>query len=270
MMAFALYLGLPKKELDDRGEAVRELASSLDRTPNSVSLKIWNIAAHDENRLATGRVGMSHGSKLDAWVWDEYNKDEEMFLAKCLGLLPPKVQSHVLNEGKYLPETKLETTLSDLKLNIPEGTIRHVVQAQRVNQSYFRNSLLANYGGKCCVTGIAIPQLLVASHIKPWSASDSREKTMASNGLLLNAFHDCAFDRGLMTLDDNYCILINHEQVGHDSANDRWLYAYEVNWSGFCSAFIVRRLVSPGSYSTRFRPARVSCSPGWRGGVSSS
>ena len=42
-----------------------------------------------------------------------------------------------------------------------------------------------------------------------------------------------------------------------------------VNWSGFCSAFIVRRLVSPGSYSTRFRPARVSCSPGWRGGVSS-
>ncbi|AGW84785.1 restriction endonuclease [Bifidobacterium animalis subsp. lactis ATCC 27673] len=227
MMAFALYLGLPKKELDDRGEAVRELASSLDRTPNSVSLKIWNIAAHDENRLATGRVGMSHGSKLDAWVWDEYNKDEEMFLAKCLGLLPPKVQSHVLNEGKYLPETKLETTLSDLKLNIPEGTIRHVVQAQRVNQSYFRNSLLANYGGKCCVTGIAIPQLLVASHIKPWSASDSREKTMASNGLLLNAFHDCAFDRGLMTLDDNYCILINHEQVGHDSANDRWLYAYE-------------------------------------------
>ena len=43
-----------------------------------------------------------------------------------------------------------------------------------------------------------------------------------------------------------------------------------VNWSGFCSAFIVRRLVSPGSYSTRFRPARVSCSPGWRGGVSSS
>lgn len=43
-----------------------------------------------------------------------------------------------------------------------------------------------------------------------------------------------------------------------------------LNWSGFCSAFIVRRLVSPGSYSTRFRPARVSCSPGWRGGVSSS
>ena len=43
-----------------------------------------------------------------------------------------------------------------------------------------------------------------------------------------------------------------------------------LNWSGFCSAFIVRRLVSPGLYSTRFRPARVSCSPGWRGGVSSS
>lgn len=62
----------------------------------------------------------------------------------------------------------------------------------------------------------------------------------------------------------------NQPNNQHTKNTNQSTNTQEMNWSGFCSAFIVRRLVSPGSYSTRFRPARVSCSPGWRGGVSSS
>ena len=98
---------------------------------------------------------------------------------------------------------------------------------QRVNQSYFRNSLLQNYHGTCCITGMQIPKLLIASHIKPWKASTPNEKTAASNGLLLNAFHDRAFDQGLISIDDDYRIMVNHDKVRHSDINDRWLYDFD-------------------------------------------
>ena len=65
----------------------------------------------------------------------------------------------------------------------------------RINQDYFRSVLLSNYGGTCCLTGIDIPALLTASHIKPWAAAMMSGRLMSSNGILLNALHDCIFER---------------------------------------------------------------------------
>lgn len=79
MMAFALYMILEPRECDDKGFDVRRLAAAIHRTPNSVALKIWNIAAHDANRQARGRVGMQHGSKLDAEIWDGTQLKETSF-----------------------------------------------------------------------------------------------------------------------------------------------------------------------------------------------
>ena len=56
------------------------------------------------------------------------------------------------------------------------------------------------YGGVCCISGLANSELLIASHIKPWNTSNADEKTDPHNGLLLNALHDKAFDRGLITI----------------------------------------------------------------------
>ena len=109
----------------------------------------------------------------------------------------------------------------------PTGEERPATILQRVNQSYFRNSLLQNYHGTCCITGMQIPKLLIASHIKPWKASTPNEKTAASNGLLLNAFHDRAFDQGLISIDDDYRIMVNHDKVRHSDINDRWLYDFD-------------------------------------------
>ena len=87
--------------------------------------------------------------------------------------------------------------------------------------------LLSNYGGACCLTGIDIPALLTASHIKPWAACESAaDRLTARNGLLLDALHDRAFDRGLMTIDKNLRMRIS-SRVEHTAENDRWLWAYE-------------------------------------------
>ena len=105
----------------------------------------------------------------------------------------------------------------------------------RVNQDYFRSVLLSNYGDTCCLTGIDIPALLTASHIKPWAAATPSERLMSSNGLLLNALHDRAFDRGLITLDDRYRVVVS-SHVPHTPANEKWLYA-----------FAGRKIALPGS-----------------------
>lgn len=85
--------------------------------------------------------------------------------------------------------------------------------------------LLTYYDGTCCLTGIDIPTLLTASHIKPWAAATPSERLMSSNGLLLNALHDCAFGRSLITLDDYYPIVIS-SRVPHTPTNEQWLYAF--------------------------------------------
>lgn len=95
-----------------------------------------------------------------------------------------------------------------------------------VNQDYFRSVLLSNYDGACCLTGIDIPALLTASHIKPWAAATPSERLMSSNGLLLNALHDRAFDRGLITLDERYRVVVS-SRVPHTPTSDRWLYAFD-------------------------------------------
>jgi putative restriction endonuclease len=74
---------------------------------------------------------------------------------------------------------------------------------QRVGQNIYRESLMEYWGGACAVTGIALPELLRASHAKPWAdcATDA-ERLNVFNGFLLCAHLDALFDRHLMTFDE--------------------------------------------------------------------
>ena len=74
---------------------------------------------------------------------------------------------------------------------------------QRVGQGIYRESLMDYWGGACAVTGIAVPELLRASHAKPWAecATDA-ERLNVFNGFLLCAHLDALFDRYLMTFDE--------------------------------------------------------------------
>ena len=75
---------------------------------------------------------------------------------------------------------------------------------QRIGQDIFRKALLAYWNGRCPLTGIADPELLRASHIKPWSACETdAERLDVHNGLLLSALWDAAFDKGLVTFADD-------------------------------------------------------------------
>lgn len=83
---------------------------------------------------------------------------------------------------------------------IPETEKTAIIQS-RVGQGIFRKSLFDKYQGRCIITGIDHPKLLVASHIKPWAVSSNRERLSVDNGLLLSATYDRLFDSGLITFD---------------------------------------------------------------------
>lgn len=81
---------------------------------------------------------------------------------------------------------------------IPETERTAIIQS-RIGQGVFRKSLFDKYHGRCIITGINHPKLLVASHIKPWAVSSNRERLSIDNGLLLSATYDRLFDNGLIT-----------------------------------------------------------------------
>jgi putative restriction endonuclease len=74
---------------------------------------------------------------------------------------------------------------------------------QRIGQDLYRAALMEYWSGACAVTGLAIPELLRASHAKPWAKCESdAERLDVFNGFLLAPHLDALFDAGLMSFDD--------------------------------------------------------------------
>lgn len=213
LAAFALYLTIPSGQHDKRNRDVVALADALGRSPGAVVLKLGNIKANDPMRDG---VGLTHGSRLDVDIWEEYARRGDDLVREALRCLEATL-------GRGAADGSV---LSEVSGDLPEGADRMVVATARVNQRYFRNSLLENYGHRCCFTGLGMDQLLVASHIKPWADSDSRERVSPRNGLLLNALHDRAFDQGLMTVDFGLCIHVS-VKVPRGGAYGELLWRYD-------------------------------------------
>lgn len=83
---------------------------------------------------------------------------------------------------------------------------------KRVGQDTFRQALIDYWGGSCAVTGIDVPEVLRASHAKPWAICESDEERLnVFNGFLLTANLDALFDRGIITFDDSGVIICSSE-----------------------------------------------------------
>ena len=97
------------------------------------------------------------------------------------------------------------------------GADRTVVTTARVGQSFFRAAVLSAYNGRCCITGLSVSSLLVASHIVPWRL-DRNNRVNPRNGLLLSALHDKAFDSGLLTVADDMTVRVSRRHAEIDDS----------------------------------------------------
>ncbi len=182
----SLYCQLPFGKMHSKNHLVIELAKQIERSSNSVALKLVNLASLDPEHHKRGVKGMTNASKLDRVVWDEFYGHWD-----------------ALSDHNLLFPKSIDECADDAK-----NTETMALSKIRRGQSFFRNSVLAAYDCKCCITGISSPQLLRASHIVPWSKS-VKHRLNPSNGLLLNALHDAAFDSGLLTLDASYKVRLS-------------------------------------------------------------
>lgn len=220
LAALFLYLALPARLIDDKGEDVQTLARAIGRTPAAVSLKIWNPASFDERRRARGKVGMVNASKMDKMVWAEYSSGGDELIEEAADAFFGQLDQ--LDSGDVMSDDLQDA----IGASLPEGRDRDVIISTRVNQQFFRNTLLVNYNSHCCLTGLSNQKLLVASHIKPWKASDPKTERLApDNGLLLNALHDRAFDQGLITITKDLKIIVS-SMVRHEAPEDEYLWRY--------------------------------------------
>ena len=94
--------------------------------------------------------------------------------------------------------------------NLPRTTEAERVVVQRVGQDIFRRGLLEYWDGRCAITGLDVPELLRASHIKPWADCDTdAERLDVFNGLLLAPHLDAAFDSGFITVAEDGTVIIS-------------------------------------------------------------
>lgn len=204
ILAFNVYCRLPFGLMHERNPDVIELAGLLGRTPGAVSYKLANLAHLDPSLQARGIRGASHGSHVDRQVWAEFAADGEALAFESERLLAERA-------GRDL----LPPDASELE-NL-EGREREALLRTRVNQGYFRRMVLARYDSKCCITGLGVEELLVASHIVPWAKS-TEHRLNPRNGLCLNALHDRAFDRGLLTVTADLRVRISSKVSDEASA----------------------------------------------------
>jgi HNH endonuclease len=184
-VAFNLYCKIPFGRIHIRNPLVIELAKALGRTPSAVSWKLANFARLDPALQKRNITGAGHGSRADVEIWNEFSNDWNRLAFESERLL-----NQITGARSELVEETRE---------FPEGRSREAIVRVRVNQSFFRAAVLASYDLRCCITGLSITELLMASHIVPWSV-DTKNRTNPRNGLCLNAIHDRAFDCGLLTV----------------------------------------------------------------------
>ncbi|MFD2035181.1 HNH endonuclease [Belliella marina] len=192
-----LYCKLPFGRLHRLNPEVIHLADLIGRTPSSVAYKLVNFASLDPSLQARGIKGASNASKLDSEIWNEFFNNWDVLPFESEKLLA------------YFENTTVERLNHIPEMDVPkEGKTREQIVKARVNQSFFRSSILASYNNTCCITGIRQPELLIAGHIKPWSI-DEKNRLNPQNGIAINALHDKAFETGLMTITTDFKVKIS-------------------------------------------------------------
>lgn len=205
ILALSVYFQLPFGRLNRNTKEVKELAQLIGRSNNSAALRLVNFAACDPYIIESGRTGMPAGIPICKPIWDEFAEDKERLFMEA-----ERIKSECLNKP-------MEEILSISQREF-EGRERESVIKHRVNQSVFRTMILHNYEERCAITGINIPELLIASHIIPWAESTPQQRLNPENGICLSALYDKAFDKGFITISpDNYKVQLSSALLEYET-----------------------------------------------------
>lgn len=202
LVAFRLYCQIPFGKLHSLNPEIIKIAELIGRTPSALAMKLANIASLDPAITSTGRKGLSSASNADREMWQEMQNNWENFALESENT----INSILRGTESYVAENESAFEYPDYT-----GKDRIVPTKTRIGQSFFRKSVLSAYKCRCCITGLAIPELLVASHIVPWR-DDPANRLNPRNGLALSILHDKAFDLGMITINDDMTVRVSQKK----------------------------------------------------------
>lgn len=207
LIALNLYRKILFGHMSRKNPLIIDVASRMGRTPSSLAMKLVNFASLDPVHLARGIKGLPGASRLDRDMWNEFQVHLVHLGPESEQLLHDLFTDHNDFEVDFLQQDKVR--LEPSRLSAPTGQTEGTASIRvRRGQQFFRQMVINAYGLRCCISGINVPRLLVASHIKPWSEFPT-ERLDPRNGLCLSSLHDAAFDGGLITLDENLRVLLS-------------------------------------------------------------
>lgn len=196
IVAFNLYCRIPFGRIHKSNPMIIELANKIGRTPSAVAMKMVNFASLDPMHQLRNVKGLQHGSKQDEDIWKEFHEDWQGLASES--------QRAVQQLSKTLEQEEI--------LDFSEPSVTEVERSVKVRlvQKFFRDTVLASYNYACTMCDLRVISMLNASHIIPW-AVDRKRRADPRNGLGLCVFHDRAFDRGLISIDDKYRIIVSRK-----------------------------------------------------------
>lgn len=195
------YCRKPFGQFSARKDFVKELGDLIGRTADAVVRKVGNLANFDTKMKSRGVGGLAHTSKLDEVIWKRYYGNWEKLAYDAEVILAS------------FKRMEFEKSLSIDLHNLPTGLERIQEIKRRINQDFFRETVLSSYNQRCCITGLKNPLLLQASHIVGWNI-DEANRTNPENGLCLNSLFHKAYDENLIGITPDYEILISEEFFG--------------------------------------------------------
>lgn len=118
--------------------------------------------------------------------------------------------------SRTLPDELLQS-FAKQTATMPRATEAERLVVQRVGQDIFREGLLDYWDGRCAILGLSVPDLLRASHIKPWAKCETdAERLDVFNGLLLAPHLDAVFDAGYITVADDGEVIVSERLAPPD------------------------------------------------------
>jgi hypothetical protein len=164
-----------------------------------------SIAAHERDDARHGSLTNGRLNRLLGAPAAKSPDLDKAFKRYCasMGIDPSaKVRSYWVLDGQF--ESRADQEAGDLtELQRRKGAlgptmVKRLMDARR-GQGAFRRDLMIEFRHRCVATGCALPDLLRASHCKPWRGATDAERLDQKNGLLLEARLDALFDRYLIS-----------------------------------------------------------------------
>jgi len=228
ILAFDLYCRIPFRKTKANNPDVIKLAHSLERSPAGVARKLGNFGAFDPELKKQDITGLTHTSDLDEAIWQEFNANWGALVMEADRLRRQKTGQSLSDE--------VDPTLPD----VVGPTERITTAKQRIYQSFFRASVISGYNRQCCICRLPHPEILIASHIVPWSVREDA-RVNPQNGLCLCASHDLAFERGFIGISADFSILLS----------DKAKQSKDVSSQSLFGAFEGKKIVLPDRFIPR-------------------